>query len=264
MAADDSTDQPSLFDDVVPTHKRCSSCHVSKPVESFCRNARQKDGRHYSCRECTAGYKKATPQRRAQNPSVTPAEKQCRKCGGIKPIAEFRRRIHMADSHANECKPCEKAMNAAIRARVAAEGRDKLPTAGRVRQCRRCGQTKPIVMFKANPHSTGGREQRCRKCQNESTFHQRRSRGLKNTFGMTAEDYAQMVAVQGGTCAICRRPETAVRNGRVKALAVDHDHATGKVRGLLCLRCNKAIGLLREEIPLFYSAIAYLERYKQD
>ena len=78
-------------------------------------------------------------------------------------------------------------------------------------------------------------------------------------FGMTAEMYNQMVTAQDGLCALCKRPEKDTSpSGKVKALAVDHNHLTGEVRGLLCKRCNCALGMLDDNPELFELAIAYL------
>lgn len=67
-------------------------------------------------------------------------------------------------------------------------------------------------------------------------------------YGLTTEQVALAVAEQGGRCAIC---------GKVKRLVVDHHHATGRVRGMLCIRCNTFLGYLESED--LEAAIAYLE-----
>jgi hypothetical protein len=70
------------------------------------------------------------------------------------------------------------------------------------------------------------------------------------------------LASQGGVCATCRRPETARDNryGKRRRLSVDHNHQTGKVRGLLCTRCNHAIGLALERRDILLAMVAYLDR----
>ena len=77
-------------------------------------------------------------------------------------------------------------------------------------------------------------------------------------FGITPERYSELLKFQNGTCAICKQPETATRMGKVKALAVDHCHQSGAVRGLLCADCNMGIGKLKEDPLVFQSAIQYL------
>lgn len=87
---------------------------------------------------------------------------------------------------------------------------------------------------------------------------QRRAR-LKSRYGMSLEDYEEMLAAQGGSCALC--PATISQDGR--RLAVDHDHATGKVRGILCLRCNNQISLVDRlgiEALAFYLARGEVSR----
>ncbi|MCI0564226.1 MAG: endonuclease VII domain-containing protein [Nitrososphaera sp.] len=80
--------------------------------------------------------------------------------------------------------------------------------------------------------------------------------------GITLEDYNKLWDLQNGVCAICRQPETAKRNGSaVSHLAVDHDHRTGRIRSLLCDRCNRALGTVNDNIELLKQLIQYLENF---
>jgi len=72
-------------------------------------------------------------------------------------------------------------------------------------------------------------------------------------YGLASGEYDQIKAAQGGKCFICQRA-----TGAARALAVDHDHATGFVRGLLCGVCNKMLGHSRDDIEFFERAIDYL------
>lgn len=91
-----------------------------------------------------------------------------------------------------------------------------------------------------------------------------RARGFRNklrdSYGMTVMDYEFMLESQGGVCGICGDPEKSKINSRIKALAVDHDHATGKVRGLLCSACNLGLGKLKDSIAILELAQHYLQR----
>lgn len=83
----------------------------------------------------------------------------------------------------------------------------------------------------------------------------------KVKYDMTSEQYATLMAEQGGACAICLRPERLVRGGRVIALAVDHDHVTGKTRALLCASCNQSLGKFDDNPIFLRRAAEYLESW---
>lgn len=81
-----------------------------------------------------------------------------------------------------------------------------------------------------------------------------RANQMKIRFGITVEQYDALEAKQGGLCAICRRPCPSGRK-----LAVDHDHLTGRVRGLLCMNCNQGLGKFDDDPGLLRAAEVYLE-----
>jgi hypothetical protein len=82
-----------------------------------------------------------------------------------------------------------------------------------------------------------------------------RSWHLSRKYGITLERFEEMLEEQGGACAICRTDDP----GGSGTWHVDHDHETGRVRGLLCVRCNVAIGLLHDDLNLLRQAISYIE-----
>ena len=88
--------------------------------------------------------------------------------------------------------------------------------------------------------------------------HIEKGRALRESFGLSLEQYQEMHDRQEGKCAICGQPETQLREGKVKALAVDHCHKSGRIRGLLCSDCNTGIGKLKEDLKILQSAIRYL------
>lgn len=107
--------------------------------------------------------------------------------------------------------------------------------------------------------------QPCRLCRNawkvewrrlnpERTAAQNRRNHLRNS-GLSAAKYIEMLRKQEGVCAICKQPPKG------RTLDIDHCHVTNTIRGLLCSKCNTAIGLLNESPTLFYSALSYLEYY---
>lgn len=88
---------------------------------------------------------------------------------------------------------------------------------------------------------------------------------LMKHFGITFEQYNEMLAAQGGVCAICEQQDQAIskHTGKGRDLAVDHCHSTQRVRGLLCSHCNGALGFARDNIEILLRAIAYLEHHQE-
>lgn len=85
---------------------------------------------------------------------------------------------------------------------------------------------------------------------------QRRAYSILKSYGLTSDDFALMLERQGGGCAVCGA--TTSGDPRRPALHVDHDHETGVVRGILCLRCNVSIGLFQDDASLIERAAIYL------
>lgn len=81
---------------------------------------------------------------------------------------------------------------------------------------------------------------------------------IKYRFGITPEQYNAMLEAQGGVCAICKKPEMERQNGAIRKLSVDHCHTTGVIRGLLCAKHNKAIGVFDDDADLLASAASYV------
>lgn len=103
---------------------------------------------------------------------------------------------------------------------------------------------------KRNPASVD-----CDKCKVRN-YH----RKLRQRYGITLEEYDRMFALQSGVCAICKQPENDAYKRR---LSVDHDHETGKVRGLLCHQCNTGIGKFGDDIKRLLSAAKYLKLHEE-
>ena len=91
----------------------------------------------------------------------------------------------------------------------------------------------------------------------------RRSR-LKRRYGITEDTYAVLEDIQGLCCAICTEPAGSGVGLHSKRLSVDHDHATGKIRGLLCSKCNSGLGSFKDSLLLLEAAADYLKRPTAD
>jgi len=98
--------------------------------------------------------------------------------------------------------------------------------------------------------------------QNNSWYYRNKEKNkdnvLKYKYGITLEEYNLMVESQNGLCALCDKHNVKIR-GETISLAVDHDHETGKIRGLLCNACNTSLGVYKT-IAMLKKVIKYLEK----
>lgn len=120
-------------------------------------------------------------------------------------------------------------------------------TLGTMKTCNTCGQEKAAEQFYR--YKSGRLHTNCYPCHNELAkrwYSQhplvKRNADLRRKYGIGIEEYADLLEKQGGTCALCQQVETVSIRGKVLPLAVDHDHASGRVRGLLCAQCNLTLG----------------------
>lgn len=87
-----------------------------------------------------------------------------------------------------------------------------------------------------------------------------RNRHYVYKYSITLEKYNELLNQQNGVCAICKKSESTLdKQGNLANLCVDHDHISGKIRGLLCRMCNSALGKFKDDINLLNSAIQYLK-----
>lgn len=131
-----------------------------------------------------------------------------------------------------------------------------------VKHCKKCDETKPIEDFHKRSDAQSGRTAWCKVCIREKSAQAAPAQKLKQ-YQLTVPDYEVMLASQDGVCKICRRPEEALSShtGKPMALAVDHCHVSMKNRGLLCQRCNQALGLLRDDVEIVKAALEYLSAH---
>jgi hypothetical protein len=160
--------------------------------------------------------------------------KTCTKCGVAQPLENFYKAAGTRDGHRGDCKACFR---------------------------RRAQERYPLVRDQAIERARKWREENIERFrENQRRMRstpegKRRSREyhLGRKYGLTVEQYEAMLAAQGGGCAICGRPPR-----EDIALHVDHDHATGAVRGLSCFRCNNALGDFNDDPALLRKALDYL------
>jgi hypothetical protein len=99
-----------------------------------------------------------------------------------------------------------------------------------------------------------------RKEYNDAHKKERKEYRIKATFGLTLSEYNKIYISQKGCCAICKIPESEIK-GRWKSLCADHNHKTGKVRGLLCPKCNTAIGFFQDDSKIVKEVLFYLDKF---
>lgn len=106
---------------------------------------------------------------------------------------------------------------------------------------------------------------KCRQCYDKSYYakNKERNKGLRirRQYSITPEKYDRMLQEQNGVCAICHQPESRTRKNIVTSLCVDHNHKTGKVRSLLCSRCNTGLGKFMDNPELLQAASNYLNNH---
>lgn len=158
----------------------------------------------------------------------SPPIRRCKKCGEDKPVESFSR---AGAGRRGDCKACRRDYTN----KWTVDNRDRVRASNQ-------------AWRDANPDRIAAMAERRRPKAKTA----RRARTVAR-YGLSVEQYDAMLAAQSGACAICLRPE---RGG--KALATDHCHETGAVRGLLCQNCNNGLGRFRDDAELLRRAIAYV------
>ncbi len=138
-----------------------------------------------------------------------------------------------------------------------------------MKTCNTCGVEKPLTEYHKAKVNTDGHENRCKQCkkaasQTPEALERRRQRSykynLKHHYGLTVEDYENLIAEQGDRCACCGDHWDAVINRQAhQRWCVDHNHNTGEVRGLVCNACNAMLGQAQDSTERLAKGIAYLE-----
>lgn len=126
--------------------------------------------------------------------------------------------------------------------------------------CKKCVNVRRRAHYLENREYKIKQAREYREKNRERVLHSKR----RQSFGITAKEFNEMLLRQNGLCAICKQPETSKinrgKNGsKTNSLSVDHDHRTGAIRGLLCGRCNRGVGFFKDDIKILYSAAKYLK-----
>ena len=119
--------------------------------------------------------------------------------------------------------------------------------------CSNCKVVKITDNFYIDIKNKWGFSEWCRSCSGLAS----KNSGFKKNFGITLKEYNVLLEQQKFLCAICKEKDLKIR------LAVDHDHKTGKIRGLLCSRCNLTLGKVKESIVILNKMIVYIKQYEE-
>lgn len=175
--------------------------------------------------------------------------KRCPKCGVEKSVDEFGKNSGSRDGRTTYCLPCARQTGKdSYQARMLRDPDGQRAKTRRSLSTYRERYPDRVRESQREWYENGGREWTLR-------------RARERLYGLTVEDYQRLLILQGGVCAICQRPERRRnRAGEIRELCVDHDHATGAVRGLLCTDCNQALGLFEDDTRRLIEAVSYLRR----
>lgn len=197
-------------------------------------------------------------------------QKTCRLCKISKPFSDYYRKPSYKDGLTSFCKPCIAKKTKSYHAKMKA--RTDLPELLE-KHCPKCKQVLPIHFFCKATKEKSGYKSWCKPCDHskgrtEHQIQQTRERLLnppkpipeevKKTrqklykYKLSLVDYERLCESQKGKCAICKKTPK-------RKLVIDHCHTTGKVRGLLCMYCNIALGFLGDNIAGVEKAVKYLQ-----
>jgi len=135
--------------------------------------------------------------------------------------------------------------------------------------CSNCGEDKPFNKFYKQYGGRTDYHPHCKDCRNQYAAKRRKENkeryhgyDWKNNLkkhGLSPAKYEKLFTVQNGLCAICNKSETDSNQHGIKRLAVDHNHGTKEIRGLLCAKCNRGLGLFDDDVEKLLNAAVYLE-----
>ena len=196
--------------------------------------------------------------------------KTCSKCKQEKDASCFVKNAQQKSGLNPSCKECDKAVEKAYRDKNKEKlsewhKQNRLRNQEKVKAMARKSaikhrvnnNAKKMERYYANPEKSKERYKAEYQMNKHKESYQKRLRNstLKRLYGITIEDFDSMYIEQGGCCAICGKHQSELN----RTLSVDHCHETGKVRGLLCRKCNAGIGHFDDDLGTMRNVIKYLE-----
>lgn len=208
--------------------KTCNRCNTEKTLDGFSPDPRMKDGYLNVCRVCRTKEIQDRKSRLAAGVgNKTVSEKRCSKCKQVKPSDSFNKSSTAVCGLASMCIDCNAKKQAAYRKEHRSD---------------------------YNAYMRGYNATK--------SPYERYLIEILRRYGCTQEKYEQMLKDQDYKCALCSTKHNDKR--RKGRLYVDHCHATGIIRGLLCHGCNVGLGLFKDDTRVMLEAVAYIIKHKKN
>lgn len=155
-------------------------------------------------------------------------DKICRICGDLKNRSEFYPKSDAKDGLRSTCKSCNS------------------------EESKKWGKQNKNRSYKIHKNYRESNPEKIKEIQRNTKY--------KLNYGITTADFEKLYSSQGEKCEICKKSTDKISTN----MCVDHDHDTGKVRGILCRKCNSALGLFTDNEEILENAISYLKKHKQE
>jgi len=140
--------------------------------------------------------------------------------------------------------------------------------------CTKCKVSKKLNEFYKDTRRKNGVTSWCRECwkfqeavrREKLGAKGRKNRKLQTLYGINIQQYQDMLNEQHNLCAVCDNKESIMnqKSNKIQKLSVDHNHTTGKIRGLLCTACNKGLGMLKDNPDIVLKGYHYLMKYEEE
>lgn len=182
---------------------------------------------------------------------------KCYTCKKIKELSYFPKNKTEKNGITGRCKDCKDDYYNKLKLVVYPENF--------VKECYNCNEKKLLKDFYNKIHGKYCRDNFCKKCRREDVEKNKsknKNTELKRVYNISLEEYNNILKIQNNVCAICQNPEFSkdALSGKERLLSVDHCHSTGKVRGLLCNKCNRGLGFFQDNEILLVKAAEYLKK----
>lgn len=232
-----------IFEVKEEVRKVCKFCNESKALEDFYSIEKSKNRLSCKCKKCYSASAKKRDHEKWDNAKIIeyPANtlKECIGCHKNLSLDNFNNKKRGRFHKSNYCKTCTQVQSR----KYQEENKEKL-------------KEKTNIYRKLNKEKIAERQKEIYQKNKDTSFKTYR---LKSKYNLSIEDYNEMEKSQNFCCMICKKEKSLLKGG----LVVDHCHETGKVRSLLCWKCNVGIGSFFDNSTALKQAAEYIEFYKE-